>query len=821
MLGVLGVLAALAFVLPNAHENTWIFRDGRFYVNVTDTLVEDLSLDQHRFASSWYSGTLGWNRNLDPGWSNVALGRNGEYFPKHPWLLPLFGSPLYFAFGLRATLIFNLLMFGFIAAGLYRFARAYSDPVSSALAVGTFVFGTIIVGSAYDYSVDVFMLACVSQGLAAVVTRRGALAGALFACAVIVKPTALMLVPSLALLTFAPTRDQLARATERATAALSLRRSLVTGSIGLGAFALINTVMYGRPWWSGYNRTLVTVDGAPTLASHADAFGVPFEQGFRQVMFGDYGLSHTFTAALVAVPGLVCLAYRRPRVFLAAAIAVPLSVLVFSKYVYEGHRFHWPAFALLVPAIAATYDLVGRAARRAMPESDGASARVGAAVAAILASSFAVGEPFPRVRGLSYGGPLLEALSSRFEGREAAIVALVFIALVLGASVTALVAVARERGVPILFLAAMTCFLGVNEIRTALVQWVPALALVAALALASAAFLRGRSRRRRVATTLFALPLAAAGLWLLPEAQSVALVPMLSSFVEVPEGAHRLVLVALGVGAVAVLTSGVGLVIDGAPRRTPRRATTWVGVAAALVVLVLAPRFDPGAASFHAAALASVVALLAVLPLLRGFVLRVRESALSLDRRALLTIIAGALVALFVIGVGRRVVHARAPFVLESDEAVRTAVVHQGEVPCDFLAWEHMSWECSQYDRGLYGMAGLALSDPPRFDGVATRALLVPSGPMGQARRVTWQTARAGRSLRLAYGVPDGQLGGGTLIVRIDGVTRAQLEMPPRASPLAFETIDTHELVGRHVELELELVGARGQAVTAVRGTWR
>ena len=42
-------------------------------------------------------------------------------------------------------------------------------------------------------------------------------------------------------------------------------------------------------------------------------------------------------------------------------------------------------------------------------------------------------------------------------------------------------------------------------------------------------------------------------------------------------------------------------------------------------------------------------------------------------------------------------------------------VLHEGErdVPCDFLAWEHMSWECSHYDQGLTGMFGLALSGGP------------------------------------------------------------------------------------------------------------
>jgi len=198
-IGVLALAAAVASVMPQLHANTWIFRDGRFYVNVATTIVEDLTLDQHAFASSWYTGTLGWNRDLDPGWSNVALGARGEHWPKHPWIHPLIASPVYFAFGLPGTLAWNLLMFALIGAGLYRFARAYASPGAAGAAVALFVVGTAIVQSAYDFSVDVLMLACFAQGLAAVLDGRGVRAGLLVALCVVIKPTALMLMPALVL----------------------------------------------------------------------------------------------------------------------------------------------------------------------------------------------------------------------------------------------------------------------------------------------------------------------------------------------------------------------------------------------------------------------------------------------------------------------------------------------------------------------------------------------------------------------------------------------------------------------------------------------
>ena len=133
-LALLVLVLAVFFVVVVYAPHTWINRDGRFYVNVNTTIVEDFSLQQDRFAQSWYTRHLGWNRNLPWDWSNVARGRDGEFLPKHPWLMPVLSTPLFFAFGLLGTLVFNLLLFGFMAGGFYRFTREYAGPASATLA---------------------------------------------------------------------------------------------------------------------------------------------------------------------------------------------------------------------------------------------------------------------------------------------------------------------------------------------------------------------------------------------------------------------------------------------------------------------------------------------------------------------------------------------------------------------------------------------------------------------------------------------------------------------------------------------------------------
>ena len=57
---------------------------------------------------------------------------------------------------------------------------------------------------------------------------------------------------------------------------------------------------------------------------------------------------------------------KRPKAALAAILGVTFSLIVFSLYVYEGHRFHWPALALLVPALATTLELLSKRKRESL-----------------------------------------------------------------------------------------------------------------------------------------------------------------------------------------------------------------------------------------------------------------------------------------------------------------------------------------------------------------------------------------------------------------------------------------------------------------------
>lgn len=349
--GIVALVIAIGEVAVRYTPETWIQRDGRFYVNVNTTIVEELSVEQDEFAASWYGGTLGWNRNLDAGWSNLALGRDDRRYPKHPILLPLLATPLFWAFGLHGALMFNLLALATAGGAAFLIARHYGSIAAAGFAALALILGTGVRDHAYDYHVDVLILALFTSGMAAALARRGFTAGVLIGLAVVARPTMLLWVPSLALLML------------EARAYRALGRAMIGGTIPLALFALSNHWLYGAPWWSGYNRVLVVVDGVPQIADVSDAFSVPLEDGLRVLWEGPYGVRTRLPLLFAAAPGLLVLVRRRPLYVLAAVLGVGASVLLFAQYRWYGDRFLWPSCVLLVPALAATFEVVGQIGR--------------------------------------------------------------------------------------------------------------------------------------------------------------------------------------------------------------------------------------------------------------------------------------------------------------------------------------------------------------------------------------------------------------------------------------------------------------------------
>ena len=87
------VLAVTLCVVGKYKPHSFIVRDASFYATTTRGLVTTFSLDQRKLQpESWYTGSHPSYKNLDLAWSNISVGIDGTWYPKHSIVMPLGSS---------------------------------------------------------------------------------------------------------------------------------------------------------------------------------------------------------------------------------------------------------------------------------------------------------------------------------------------------------------------------------------------------------------------------------------------------------------------------------------------------------------------------------------------------------------------------------------------------------------------------------------------------------------------------------------------------------------------------------------------------------
>jgi len=346
-----GIVLAVSLTVAVRYEPyTFIRRDASFYATIARGLVTHLSLDQRKVQpQSWYSGQHPGYANLDMYWSDVSVGRNGVWYPKHSFLVSVAAAPFYALFGVPGFLVFNVLcVIAMLFAG-YLLAARFAPGAPGALAVAFIAACPTLVDHTYLLSADVFNAMLVALGALALYEARPATAGALLGLALWSRPVTLVLVVPLAAAALWGRADR-----------RQLTRFAIAAAVPLAAAAVTNTIMYGAPWITSYDRTLVVENRVPSVGTHRELFTNSLDVGFR-LMFADreHGLVMNALPALVAVAGLVPL-FRRDRK-LAVALAVGLAgfVVEYVRYRYFNARFFFAWQVLLIVPLAVLLDAAG------------------------------------------------------------------------------------------------------------------------------------------------------------------------------------------------------------------------------------------------------------------------------------------------------------------------------------------------------------------------------------------------------------------------------------------------------------------------------
>jgi len=325
--GLLGTQAALRYSPAMYYEG-----DCPYYISTTLSIGNDFDIDLRNQLRG----------GLEVHGKQIALGRGGQWYPKHPLLMPVLALPFYALFGMPGFALFGVLVAGMLAAVLYFLARGFAPPLPAAAAAFLMIAGTFLRRYDYNLTPDLLSALVAACGLLAVLRGRNAAGGILLGTAVLAKPT------NLFLLAFAWTYALVCRG----------RRGLVGSIVGsagpLAVLLLLNQAQFGSPFTSSYDRNVLSRDGELAMVSHRGQFDKNPMRGLSgELLDRDHGLLPTSPALFLALPGFALMYRRHRREAMLLLLLGEFYLLLFATYRYWNTTAYGNRFLILLLVLAA------------------------------------------------------------------------------------------------------------------------------------------------------------------------------------------------------------------------------------------------------------------------------------------------------------------------------------------------------------------------------------------------------------------------------------------------------------------------------------
>jgi hypothetical protein len=340
-----------ATVYSRYEAHSFLFGDGAFYANINKSIANDFSLDQSAYhPHSWLEDNLGWNRNVDVAWSNVSLGADGRWLPKHSYVVALFSTPFYVVFGLDGLLLFHVAMLVLMLTAAFAIASRFLSPLAAALSTAIVAMQPVIHEGVYAYNNDAFFGAMLILGVWALLSERLLWAGLLMGIGVWTKATNILFV-----LPFAGWLIWRYRADWRRIA-----KATLAFAVPIVLMLSVNWYYFGSPLTTAYHRIIVRTDHQITTQSLADSFTEPVGEGLKRVVKDKReGLESQAPLLWLSLPGILLLGWRQKSRVLALlyGLAFGAFLILQAKYAFTYARFFMPVIALSVVPIGAIIDL--------------------------------------------------------------------------------------------------------------------------------------------------------------------------------------------------------------------------------------------------------------------------------------------------------------------------------------------------------------------------------------------------------------------------------------------------------------------------------
>jgi len=328
---------------------TYTYADPGWMVSTVMSLVEDRDLDLRN------------QLHNDPNQAadQTSQGKNGQWYPLHEYLMPVFTIPFYLIFGIDGCLIFNVFISIVLMMTLFNLCARHVDYGSAFAATVLTAFATLFLNYTYSYSLDVFSAFLLVIAYWCAVTGRYGLAGFVWGLAIFARlPNLITLVGLIPFLLLeggsarqtGPRESLVLRCLKR------FRPLFLSFAGGLPVALCIlfsNWMMFGSPFVTSYDRWQHFVSGRAVISSQRGALACSLMNSLPAVLLDPK------SGLLIGGPILIIVAAFGIRLFwkkarnemiLYSLISIALLIL-FSKYCYAvpagpGNRYLMPIVAL-------------------------------------------------------------------------------------------------------------------------------------------------------------------------------------------------------------------------------------------------------------------------------------------------------------------------------------------------------------------------------------------------------------------------------------------------------------------------------------------
>jgi len=349
ILGFLIVCLILVYGMHVVQEyKPWTFAlyDPGWMVSTAMSIAEDGDLDLRNQLKN------------DPSQAadQTSLGKNGQWYPLHEFLMPLATVPFFMAFGINGCLIFNVLILTLSMVLLFKLCARHVDAQRAFIATVLTAFQTLFLSYAYSYSLEVFGTFLLLVAYWCAVKCKPMVTGFVWGLATYARlANAVTMIGFLIFLYCNTNRKNRRQSAGRADWVMFL---LGGAPLGICFFAT-NWFMFGSPMTTSYDRWQHFVNGQGVVSSQRGAFSFSILERLPNLLMDQK------SGLLIGAP-LIILAIvfgMRPLWHKARDEAILLIltccslILLFSKYSYAvpgttGNRYLMPVVALCAIPLA-------------------------------------------------------------------------------------------------------------------------------------------------------------------------------------------------------------------------------------------------------------------------------------------------------------------------------------------------------------------------------------------------------------------------------------------------------------------------------------